>query len=63
LKEEIEKILGFREKKRINIGLCTPCAGLTPLTPQASYPNTQEHTQENLTGKFLIIHCPPYSLS
>ena len=62
-KEEIEKRLGFREKNRINIGLRTFCAGFTPLTPRALHPNTQEHPQENLTGKFLIIHCPSYSLS
>jgi len=55
LKEEIEKRLEFREKNRINVGLRTPCAGFTPLTPRASHPNTQEHPQENLTRKFLII--------
>jgi len=77
LKEEIEKRLGLREKNWINVELRTPCAGFTHLaprasqplrgfthlTPRASHPNTQEHHQENLTGKFLIIHCPSYSLS
>jgi len=31
LKEEIENILGFREKNRINVGLRTPCASSQPL--------------------------------
>ena len=66
MKEEIKKrlgLLGFREKNRINIGLRTPSVGFTPLTPRASHLNTQEHPQENLTEKFLIIHCLSYSLS
>jgi len=63
LKEKREKILEFREKNRINVGFRNPYAGFTPLTPWASHPNTQEHPQEYLTKKFLIIHCPSYSLS
>ena len=63
LKEEIEKRLRFKEKNRINIRLHTSCAGFTPLPPEASHPNTQEHPQENLTENFLIIHSPSYSLS
>jgi len=71
LKEEIEKRLGRREKNRINVGLRTPCAGFTPPLHHGLYTpytmsftsNTQEYLQENLTGKFLIIHCPSFSLS
>ena len=50
LKEEIEKKLGFREKNQINVGFA-------PLA-WASHPNTQEHSQENLTEKFklFIVH-------
>jgi len=32
LKGEIEKILGFKEKNRINVGFRTPYAGFTPFT-------------------------------
>ena len=34
-----------------------PLRGLHTLAPRVSHPKTQEHSQENLTEKYLIIHC------